>query len=370
MHQLIRLVVTTAVLFVFISGAVPIQAGVMNSAQGQVLSNVTGTISLTFQSGYTQVFELAQSGDATLNTFGDGSAQLTRMKLVEPFSQESAGTLELNGFGRYAAEGGFAYDTVLTARTPAGTFSWSMVLQRMNSTVEDPGMGTYASIDAPVAVGNKNVSLVVEVILQLPGIDQGVGIASRSEDFGGPASPHHPALPAPVNATGGGRFGGSSFSNGRPRNNASPWGPQGSGGMGGGGGGYGGFGSGGGASRGNQLAFNGAIFPPKTLNDLTSNTTLTGGAQTGDPSNPGASMPTATTPGELAGNPPGTSPMEPENNRQNPGEPDPTNPTTVDPGTSNPLPGAPATLVPEPSSIILWSAALAITLVARRRRMA
>lgn len=152
---------------------------IVSSANGQAVSEVTGSIAITFDNGYTQVFELNQNGDATINNFADGTAQMANMRLVEPFSRESAGSLEIAGFGQYEAEGGFSYDATLTAKTPIGTFMWQMNLRRIGDSVTDPGFGTYLSQDAPIAVRHKNVGVIVEVILQLPPmVDTGVPIAA------------------------------------------------------------------------------------------------------------------------------------------------------------------------------------------------
>lgn len=148
------------------------RAEIVSTDTANVLSDIRGSIALSFDSegGFTQVFELAQTGDASMNVFGDGTSYLSGLRLVEPFSRESAGTLDIRGHGRYEVDGSYTYDACLTARTPVGTFAWQMVLHRVGEVVADPGFGTYVSSDGPVAVRNDNVAVVVEVLLQLPGL--------------------------------------------------------------------------------------------------------------------------------------------------------------------------------------------------------
>jgi hypothetical protein len=326
------------------------RADIVSTASGQVVSEVTGSIMLTFDNGFTQVFELAQDGDASINIFADGTAQLTNMKLVEPFSRNSAGVMTINGFGRYEVEGGFCYDATLTAETPIGDFAWHMNLRRIGETVDDPGFGTYASSDAPIAVRNRHVGQIVEVILQLPrNVDTGVEVADLVEDAV-PTSTQ--ALADSLGSGGGPSFAMSSIPGIQP--------------LSGGGGGVGGVGG-----IGGNNSQTGAQTGQTTITTFT-------GATTGPGSNAATGPETNTTSPDTNTGPSTDNPTTDTPNTDTPNGPNTDTPTNDGPNTQGPNTDTPTTnttpntvgpVVPEPSSMVVWAGLGLGFLYVRRKRL-
>lgn len=354
------------------------RAEIVSTDTANVLSDIRGSIALSFDSegGFTQVFELAQTGDASMNVFGDGTSYLSGLRLVEPFSRESAGTLDIRGHGRYEVDGSYTYDACLTARTPVGTFAWQMVLHRVGEVVADPGFGTYVSSDGPVAVRNDNVAVVVEVLLQLPGLlDAAEEVTAVKQETLPPRSlaglfePLSNALGSNShafgNSAGGMRNAGGVIGGG---------GSTGGGGMGGGGSGGSGGTPTGGSSGGPNVVFipNGDSNPAAGTPAGPSGTGPTGGGPSGGgPSGNGPG------PDEVAGGP-GDDPFgnPGDNPGGNPGGgggfPEDDIPEGTQGGGSGGggggFPGGNINPVPEPASVAVWGILGAGFVLLRQRR--